>query len=80
MKGIKELDIRSVKAIQVQQHESKVSDSWSRDGLVTVDSFLRKMTLQDFPIPITELGWFGSPNILGTNKTKRTFSFRNRIA
>lgn len=56
-----------------------MSDSCSRDGLATVGSFLGKMILQDFPIPITELGWFGSPHILGTNKTKRSFPFRNRI-
>lgn len=48
-----------------------MSDSWSRDDQATTDSSLGKLTPQAFPILITELSWFGDPNILGTIKTKQ---------
>lgn len=69
MKEIKEMNIRQIKATQVQ-YSSKMSDSWSRDSQATADPSLGKMTLLDFPIAITESGWFGNTNSLGTNKNK----------
>ena len=48
-----------------------MSDSWSRDGQATVDSSLGEVTLQDFSISITELGWSEDLSTLDTNKTKQ---------